>query len=54
VYDNAHELKVIIFNKHDFVLRRRTSAKVNDNAILFPAGMEAGGNDAVYCGLCYE
>jgi organic radical activating enzyme len=22
VYDNAHELKVIIFNKHDFVLRK--------------------------------
>jgi organic radical activating enzyme len=34
VYDNAHELKVIIFNKHDFVFGR-TSAKVNDNAILF-------------------
>jgi hypothetical protein len=34
VYDNAHELKVIIFNKHDFVLRKN-KRKVNDNAILF-------------------
>jgi hypothetical protein len=34
VYDNAHELKVIIFNKHDFVLRKNKRKKVND-AILF-------------------
>jgi hypothetical protein len=33
--DNAHELKVIIFNKHDFVLRKNKRKKVNDNAILF-------------------
>jgi hypothetical protein len=35
VYDNAHELKVIIFNKHDFVFAEEQAQKVNDNAILF-------------------
>ncbi|MGG7036846.1 MAG: 7-carboxy-7-deazaguanine synthase QueE [Flavobacterium sp.] len=34
-YDVAHELKVIIHNKHDFVFAEEQAAKVNDNAILF-------------------
>jgi organic radical activating enzyme len=33
VYDNAHELKVIIFNKHDFVLRK--NKRVNDMRFYF-------------------
>ena len=35
VYDSAHELKVIIFNKHDFIFAEEQAEKVNDNAILF-------------------
>jgi organic radical activating enzyme len=35
VYDNAHELKVIIHNKHDFIFAEEQAAKVNGNAILF-------------------
>lgn len=35
VYDNAHELKVIIHNKHDFIFAEEQAAKVNSNAILF-------------------
>ncbi|RZJ31355.1 MAG: radical SAM protein [Flavobacterium sp.] len=35
VYDKAHELKVIIHNKHDFIFAEEQAAKVNDNAILF-------------------
>lgn len=35
VYDNAHELKVIIYNKHDFIFAEEQAAKVNENAILF-------------------
>jgi len=35
VYDNANELKVIIFNKHDFIFAEEQAAKVNDNAVLF-------------------
>jgi 7-carboxy-7-deazaguanine synthase len=35
VYDNAQELKVIIFNKHDFVFAEEQAQKVNGNAILF-------------------
>ncbi|SHF94392.1 Organic radical activating enzyme [Flavobacterium segetis] len=35
VYDNAHELKVIIFNKHDFIFAEEQAEKVNNNAILF-------------------
>lgn len=27
VYDNAHELKVIIFNKHDFILQKNKRQK---------------------------
>ncbi len=35
VYDNAHELKVIIYNKHDFIFAEEQAEKVNKNAILF-------------------
>jgi organic radical activating enzyme len=35
VYDAAHELKVIIHNKHDFIFAEEQAAKVNGNAILF-------------------
>lgn len=35
VYDAAHELKVIIYNKHDFIFAEEQAAKVNKDAILF-------------------
>jgi organic radical activating enzyme len=35
VYDKAHELKVIIHNKHDFIFAEEQAEKVNKNAILF-------------------
>ncbi|MFM9824986.1 7-carboxy-7-deazaguanine synthase QueE [Flavobacterium sp.] len=35
VYENADELKVIIFNKHDFIFAEEQAEKVNQNAILF-------------------
>lgn len=35
VYDNAHELKVIVYNKHDFIFAEEQAARVNKNAILF-------------------
>ncbi|MGY0391908.1 7-carboxy-7-deazaguanine synthase QueE [Bizionia sp. KMM 8389] len=35
VYDNAHELKVIIYNKDDFRFAEEQAAKVNDNCILY-------------------
>jgi len=35
VYDNAHELKVIIHNKHDFIFAEEQAELVNDGAILF-------------------
>jgi organic radical activating enzyme len=31
----ASELKVIIYNKHDFIFAEEQAAKVNNNAILF-------------------
>lgn len=34
-YDAAHELKVIIHNKHDFIFAEEQAAQVNDQAILF-------------------
>ncbi len=34
-YDIAHELKIIIYNKHDFQFAEEQSAKVNPNAVLF-------------------
>ncbi|WP_372339310.1 7-carboxy-7-deazaguanine synthase QueE [Flavobacterium sp. '19STA2R22 D10 B1'] len=35
VYDNANELKVIVYNKHDFIFAEEQASKVNDKAILF-------------------
>ena len=35
VYDAAHELKCIIFNKHDFIFAEEQAAKTNADAILF-------------------
>ena len=35
VYDNAHELKVIIFNKSDFKFAEEQAAKVNGDCILY-------------------
>jgi 7-carboxy-7-deazaguanine synthase len=34
-YTIANELKVIIYNKHDFIFAEEQAAKVNENAILF-------------------
>ncbi|RXR21379.1 4Fe-4S cluster-binding domain-containing protein [Flavobacterium amnicola] len=34
-YDIANELKVIVYNKHDFQFAEEQAAKVNPNAILF-------------------
>ncbi len=34
-YAIAHELKVIIYNKHDFIFAEEQANKVNKNAILF-------------------
>jgi organic radical activating enzyme len=34
-YDIANELKVIIYNKHDFIFAEEQAAKVNSNAVLF-------------------
>ena len=35
VYEHAHELKMIIHNRHDFVFAEEQAAKVNGDAILF-------------------
>ncbi len=35
VYDNANELKVIVYNKHDFIFAEEQAQRVNSNAILF-------------------
>jgi organic radical activating enzyme len=35
VYAAAHELKVIIYNKHDFIFAEEQAELVNDDAILF-------------------
>ncbi len=35
VYEKADELKVIIFNKHDFIFAEEQAAKTNPNVILF-------------------
>lgn len=35
VYEKAHELKMIIHNKHDFLFAEEQAEKVNGNAILF-------------------
>jgi 7-carboxy-7-deazaguanine synthase len=35
VYQQANELKVIIYNKHDFIFAEEQASLVNENAILF-------------------
>src|SRR5690606_19747705 len=35
VYENAHELKVIDYNKDDFRIAEEQAAKVNKNCILY-------------------
>ena len=35
VYDAAHELKCIIYNKHDFIFAEEQAARVNKNAKLY-------------------
>lgn len=35
VYQEAHELKVIIYNQHDFKFAEEQAAKVNNNCILY-------------------
>ncbi|WP_224489912.1 7-carboxy-7-deazaguanine synthase QueE [Robertkochia flava] len=35
VYQKAHELKVIVYNKHDFVFAEEQAARVNDRCILY-------------------
>jgi 7-carboxy-7-deazaguanine synthase len=34
-YDQADELKVIVYNKHDFIFAEEQAQNVNDNAVLF-------------------
>lgn len=34
-YEIAHELKIIIYNKHDFQFAEEQASKVNENAVLF-------------------
>lgn len=34
-YDIAHELKVIVYNKHDFIFAEEEAKKVNNKAVLF-------------------
>ena len=35
IYHYAHELKVIIHNRHDFIFAEEQAAKVNEDAVLF-------------------
>ncbi|PIE99962.1 MAG: 7-carboxy-7-deazaguanine synthase QueE [Maribacter sp.] len=35
IYEKAHELKVIVFNKHDFIFAEEQAAKVNKDCILY-------------------
>jgi len=35
VYNQAHELKVIVYNKSDFIFAEEQAAKVNDDCILY-------------------
>ncbi|MFI5142216.1 MAG: 7-carboxy-7-deazaguanine synthase QueE [Bacteroidia bacterium] len=35
VYDKAHELKIIVYNKHDFIWAEEEAKKVNSNCYLF-------------------
>ena len=35
IYKKAHELKVIVYNKHDFKFAEEQAAKVNENCLLY-------------------
>ncbi len=35
IYDEAHELKVIIYNRHDFIFAEEQAAKTNTDCILY-------------------
>ncbi|GMN10868.1 7-carboxy-7-deazaguanine synthase QueE [Croceitalea sp. MTPC9] len=35
IYERAHELKVIVYNKHDLIFAEEQAAKVNANCILY-------------------
>ena len=35
IYEKAHELKVIVYNKHDFIFAEEQAAKVNKDCILY-------------------
>jgi len=35
IYEKAHELKVIVFNKHDFIFAEEQAAKVGEDCILY-------------------
>lgn len=35
IYEQAHELKVIVYNKHDLIFAEEQAAKVNQNCILY-------------------
>lgn len=35
IYAKAHELKVIIYNRHDFIFAEEQASKVNENCILY-------------------
>ena len=35
IYEKAHELKMIIFNKHDFIFAEEQASKVNEDCILY-------------------
>ena len=35
IYDEAHELKVIVYNKHDFIFAEEQAKKINKDCILY-------------------
>ena len=35
IYEKANELKVIVYNKHDFIFAEEQAAKVNKDCILY-------------------
>jgi len=35
IYDEAHELKIIVYNKHDLIFAEEEAKKVNGNCILY-------------------
>ncbi|MDT0540479.1 MULTISPECIES: 7-carboxy-7-deazaguanine synthase QueE [Croceitalea] len=35
IYDKAHELKVIVYNKHDLIFAEEQASKINDSCILY-------------------